>query len=295
MQQPRVSVIVPVYNGAPFLAEAINSALAQSFRDFEIIIVDDGSTDDSAAIADEFARRHPECIRVIRQANGGICPARNAALNAARAELIALLDCDDAWLPHHLSDSVRELDRHPDVGLVHANYSLMDGSSNDLGVVQGRWLKPSPSTWEAIFLRQEHVMCVTAVFRRTLCDQGFDMRFNHLGCEDRDLWLRIAEVANVAYLHDVHARYRLHSNNMSKQIDRMVQARLRLVEKHSASERGKALRSKALAAVHADVAYGWRTEGKFGRALKAYGLAWSHNPWSWRILKGALGAAIARR
>ncbi len=106
---PLVSVIVPVYNGERFLRAALDSALAQTCQDFEIIVIDDGSKDSSGAIADEYAARHPGKFIVIHQANGGLVVARNAGLAVARGRYMALLDADDEWLPHHLAASIEVL------------------------------------------------------------------------------------------------------------------------------------------------------------------------------------------
>ena len=110
---PLVSAIVPVYNGERFLRAALDSALAQTCQDIEIIVIDDGSKDSSGAIADEYAARHPGKFVVIHQPNGGLVVARNAGLAVARGRYVALLDADDEWLPHHLAASVEVLEKSP--------------------------------------------------------------------------------------------------------------------------------------------------------------------------------------
>src|ERR1041384_4450574 len=95
---PSVSIITPAFNTARFVADTLESALAQTFTDFELILVDDGSTDETGSIAERFARRDPR-ISVFHQNNRGISVARNAALAHARGDLVALLDSDDVWLP----------------------------------------------------------------------------------------------------------------------------------------------------------------------------------------------------
>src|SRR5512143_3730544 len=109
--EPLVSVVMPVYNGARYLRQALESALAQTYRPLEIVVVDDGSTDETPAILAEFGTR----IRALRQPNSGSAAARNAALDAARGELIAFLDADDLWLPQKLAVQVEYLREHPDV------------------------------------------------------------------------------------------------------------------------------------------------------------------------------------
>ena len=113
----RVSILIPVYNCAPFIAEAVESLLAQSYQDFEIIVVDDGSTDETAQIL----RRYPR-VQYFSQPHSGISAARNLALNKARGELIAFLDGDDLWKPEKLQMQVSYLDEHPSCQIIFCRY-----------------------------------------------------------------------------------------------------------------------------------------------------------------------------
>jgi glycosyltransferase involved in cell wall biosynthesis len=146
---PMVSIILPVYNGARFLAESLESAVAQTYPHFEIVVMDDGSIDDSAAIAQSFPR-----VRYWYQENAGIAAARNAAMKHAAGELIAFLDHDDLWAANKLELQVKYLQAHPEVGLVLANERLFFSNgytspfwlnhqlmqSDHLGLVPGTWL-----------------------------------------------------------------------------------------------------------------------------------------------------------
>lgn len=149
MSEPLVSVILPVYNGAEFLAESLETAVAQTYRHFEIVVLDDGSTDDSARIAKAFPR-----VRYFYQQNGGIADARNNAIALARGELLAFLDHDDLWAHNKLELQVAYLRQHPDIALALAherlffthgytsefwlNHKLMQ--NDHLGLVPGTWL-----------------------------------------------------------------------------------------------------------------------------------------------------------
>ena len=116
-----VSVITIFLNGEAFIAEAIDSVLAQSFPSFELILVDDGSTDTSSAIARRYAETHPDRVRYIdhpQHANRGMSASRNAGISVARGDLIAFIDADDVWLPDKLQDQVSIIDAHPQIGLV---------------------------------------------------------------------------------------------------------------------------------------------------------------------------------
>lgn len=118
---PRVSAILIFLNGEQFIAEAIESIRAQTYTDWEMILVDDGTTDGATAIARSFAEREPHRIRLIEHpghANRGMSASRNAGINAARGDIIAFLDADDIWLPHRIEAHVAILDQHPEVGVV---------------------------------------------------------------------------------------------------------------------------------------------------------------------------------
>ena len=253
--EPLVSALVPVYNGERFLAEAIESALAQTLQSVEVVVVDDGSSDASGAIADRYAAAHPDRVRVVHQANAGLPLARNAAMSVARGRYFALLDADDAWLPDHLEHAVAVLERDASVGLVHANSFDIDADGVPLPADdEPRWGADEHDAFAAVLLRRQHVVCPTAVFRRSVVEQvgGFDPAFNRLGCEDRDLWLRIAEVSRLVYLDRMQARYRIHGANMSANSERMWRARRLLADKFAARPSGRSLRRRSLAAIDAD-------------------------------------------
>lgn len=127
MVVPRITVVTIFLNGAAYLREAVESVLAQSFTDFELIMVDDGSTDGSTGIAREYATRDPDrCIYIEHpgHANRGMSASRNTGIAAARGQVVAFIDADDVWVPEKLSEQLAILDANPDVGLVAgaANY-----------------------------------------------------------------------------------------------------------------------------------------------------------------------------
>ncbi|MCS6319465.1 MAG: glycosyltransferase family 2 protein, partial [Nitrospira sp.] len=116
---PRVSVVIPTYNCARFLGQTIDSALRQAYRDFEIIVVDDGSTDDTQQVVAGYGKT----IRYVYQANQGASAARNVALSIASGEFIAYLVADDLWIADKLSRQVEYLDAHPACGFLHTEVS----------------------------------------------------------------------------------------------------------------------------------------------------------------------------
>jgi len=295
---PVVSVLMPVYNGERFIAEAIESALAQTLHNIEVVVVDDGSTDSSGAIADRYASAHPQRVRVVHQRNQGLPLARNAAIEAARGRYLALLDADDVWLPHHLADCVAVLERDPTVGLVHADAEDIDADGNRFPADdEARWGRDSRDPYSAVLLRRQHIVCPTAVFRRAVVDQvgAFDAAFNRLGCEDRDMWLRIAEAAGVVYLAGLHARYRIHGSNMSANSERMWRARKLLVEKYGERPRGRPLVRRARAAIDADLGHELAREPAAWPALVAFARALRRDPLRMDAWKGLLRRVLVGR
>lgn len=264
---PLVSVITPVFNGAPWLAESLDSALAQTFPFLEIIVVNDGSTDDSLAIARARARNDGR-IRVIDQDNAGLPSARNRALKMARGAYLALLDADDAWFPNHLELAMQAFECDPDLGLVHANIERVDADGARVGIPVRYWHE-AMDAFDALALRHEHVSCPTAVFSRSAMDTvgGFDPRFTGLGCEDRDLWLRIAARFRIRYIDQVTARYRLHPASMSAASERMALARQMLVAKLAESAQGARLVSQMEAMIDSDLGLGLSQQGCHVQAI----------------------------
>lgn len=294
---PLVSAIIPAFNSGAYLEAAVLSAVNQVYQNVEIIIVDDGSTDGTDQLADDLAARWPARVRVIHQANAGVCAARNAGIAAARGEILAMLDADDEWLPQHVQEAVAVFDADDRVGLVHANNEWIDGAGVVDRVIEGRWpASRAKDPWESMFLRLEHVNCLTAVFRRSALggEPAFDMRFNRLGCEDRDLWLRLAANHRVVYLDKVTARYRRHGDNTTRQTERMLQARLVLIAKHASSDKGRQLAKQALAASYVDSADEYRTSRQFGQALSKALRALVLKPFAVRVWK-AVAAALLRK
>jgi glycosyltransferase involved in cell wall biosynthesis len=291
---PRVTALVPAYNAAAFLEQALDSALAQRYDNFEVVVVNDGSTDDTGAIADRYAAAHPDRIRVVHQRNAGLPAARNAAIAVARGELFALLDSDDVWKPDHLRLAVEAFDANPQLGLVHGNIERIDARGEWIMTCGPRW-RGVRDPYAAIALRLEHVSCPTVVFHRRCIEAvgPFDLQFTGLGCEDRDLWLRIAERFPIRYLDVVTASYRLHGNNMSANHGKMTAARLKLLDKLRASPRGAAIADHVAAMIESDRGLEMHDAGRRRDALVAQFRALRHRPQSLLIWRRAFG--LARR
>ncbi len=203
---PRVSVIIPVFDSATTVAEAVESALAQTYTDFEIIAVDDGSTDASAEVLVRYAPR----IRIVRQPNRGLSAARNVGVGAGEGELLAFLDADDAWLPEYLARMVDALDNCRECVLAYADLLIVDSEGRALDTsIAGARIGHPPELRE-MFERLWPIMPSAVVMRRAAFDQigGFDEQFRGLGYEDVYMWLRARELAPFAYVAEPLVRWR---------------------------------------------------------------------------------------
>jgi glycosyltransferase involved in cell wall biosynthesis len=216
--EPRVSVIMAAYNEERFLAEAVESVLAQDFTDFELLITDDGSTDSTPEVARSFAERHPDRVRVLHgERNQGKPFALNRALAVRRGELIAWLDGDDVMLPSKLARQVQALDANPDAaGCAHDAEMFQSGDGRVIGrfsqVANGRPLRGGGI--ELWFDPTYKMLPSATMIRSSLCPpDGFDERLRFTND-----WLFDIEVfrhGRCVALNDVLVRYRRHSDNFT--------------------------------------------------------------------------------
>lgn len=202
----RVAVIIPVFNGAATVAEAIASVLAQSFRDFELVVVDDGSTDATPAVLERYAG----AIRLIRQANAGISAARNAALRATTSELVALLDCDDVWRPTMLERTVAALDADQSCVLAYTNLAVTDSNGVALDAALVGPATAHAPTLSEMLAQLWPIMPSAVVIRRQALEAigGFAEEFRSYGFEDAWCWLRLREVGRFSYLPEPLVNWR---------------------------------------------------------------------------------------
>lgn len=193
----RVSVIIPVYNGAATLAAAIDSALAQDFTDsFEVIVVNDGSTDDSAAIIDRYRGR----IKAVERENGGLSAARNSGAAQATGEYLAFLDADDRWQRDKLELTVRALDQNPGAVLVYCDAIQVDESGAELSPTFVSPALARAPTMADLLERWWPILPSAAMVRRRTFDQLGGFFAPMRSYEDMDFWLRARELGEFEYV-----------------------------------------------------------------------------------------------
>jgi glycosyltransferase involved in cell wall biosynthesis len=220
---PAVSVVIPLYNKGPYIARALNSVLAQTFQDFEVIVVDDGSTDDGAEVVRSF--EDPR-IRLIQQENRGVSAARNRGIEAARAELVAFLDADDEWLPKFLGTIIRLRKNYPEAGAYGtAYYTVMEdltirvGSLSDY-IPSEPWEGLLPSYFKADALGAPPVSASTVAVPKCILIEMRGFATNVWYGEDTDLWGRIALKYPIAFSWDGRGIYHTEiSNRTCKKIE----------------------------------------------------------------------------
>ena len=213
-RQPVLSVITPAYNVEPYLARCIESVLNQTLRDLELVVVDDGSTDGSAAIIAEFAGRDDR-VRGFRGPNRGVSHARNVAMQHARGRYFAFLDGDDEWEPAFAQTLVRLLDKQPNVAVVTGNALNLGG-----GVLDGRPVRPWPAEPREIrfvdMIEHEDSVFIQSVFRREVYDTigGFNEAL--FRSEDYEFWLRAAAAGFTFLTHpEPLGKYRRRSGSLT--------------------------------------------------------------------------------
>ena len=197
---PLVSVVIPVFNGASFIGRAVDSVLAQTCTDLEIIIVDDGSTDDTPAVLERLSQM-PRVL-CLHQANAGPAQARNVGVQAGKGKYIAFLDCDDIWFPTKLEAQVAILRGKSQPGLVHSNYEVIGPTGK---IIQHAKAGRSQDVFHQVFTGGQAPLLSTTIMSRALLEEvgGFDS--NLWVSEDADLILRLYELTTFECLDQVLA------------------------------------------------------------------------------------------
>jgi glycosyltransferase involved in cell wall biosynthesis len=227
---PRVSVIIPAYNAASFIAATLKSAIDQTFRDFEIIVIDDGSTDETRVIVERYKDSR---VFLISQQNAGPGAARNRGIAVAKGTFIALLDSDDLWEPTYLETMVDFLTPHPETSVVFPD-ALYFGKSKFHGKRFQEVYPPGAPITFAKLVRGASNICYSATLRREIfdCVGPFDEADAIRGTEDFDLWLRVLHAGyRIEPVMKVLVRYRRHASSLSLQGVSSILSVLQALEK----------------------------------------------------------------
>jgi glycosyltransferase involved in cell wall biosynthesis len=280
MTSPTISVVIPTYNTAPLVVEAIDSALAQTLPPLEIVVVDDGSTDDTEARLASYGGR----ITYVRQPNAGVSSARNRGLGLARGEFVAFLDADDAWHPRKLELQADRLRADPGLGMLGTRAYLLPlarGATVDVGDERAPLEEVS---WERLAVK--NYFCASSVtVRRSVLDRVgvFDTALN--GNEDRDLWLRIAAVSRAANLPLDLCGSRPLASSLSRKAGPIQENMLRLLRKLDAADAWagrRDLRRRSYAHTYYSCSYLHHAANNHAESFRTLALSVAWHPWPFR-------------
>lgn len=280
MSSATVSVVIPCYNQGRFLAEAIESVLRQTRPPAELVVVDDGSTDETAAVA----RRYPG-VRYVRQRNQGLASSRNAGLRRTGGEYLVFLDADDRLRPDALEVGARELDAHPEAALAWGRCVRIDE--------HGRQLPTAPppivvgDAYEALLRNNFLWTPAVVMFRRSMCAPL--MRFNPAvdASADYELHLRIARAFPIHGHAATVAEYRLHGASMSRNASLMLVSTMEVLR----AQRPYVMRRRSYRRAYEQARRSWRAH--YGEQLIEQLARQARNPRRW-LEAGAIIAVLAR-
>lgn len=270
MGSPLVSVVIPAYNHGAYLEDTIASALAQSWRDFEIVVVDDGSSDNTREVVASFG----DAVRYVWQQNRGMAGARNTGIREARGEIISFLDDDDLWKPSHLSQALAALHGRPAAAACHTGWQIIDSAGVRLPQLSTRTVPPE-QLCDALLDGGFFPPCSVTV--RRFCFERLGMFDENLqGYADWDMWLRVSGVYPFLGIPMVSVFYRVHGGGLSSNIDHMFTDSMKAVGKHFGPLEGdpatwprERRRGYAMAYLNAALAYFQRDDLDHGRSYLA--------------------------
>jgi glycosyltransferase involved in cell wall biosynthesis len=285
-----VSVVIATYNMGQYLPQAVESVLAQTYKNLEVQIVDDGSTDNTPEVVTRW-RAHPR-VRVHRQENAGQARAKNQGVALARGGLIAFLDADDVWLPAKLERQIGLFRGRPEVGVVYSDYECMDGSGDKLQ----KGVTPMRRGWVTGALLIENFVCYSAGVVRSECLRRVGAFDETLGMGiDYDLWLRLSAHHQFDFVPEITVRYRIWAGQMSKNYRKRYQSAIRIMSSFLEHHPGIVEERVARTAwAHTYCGRGDMTlwqEQNWTAALKDYLRALSFVPWypaAWRAIARSL-------
>lgn len=294
----KVSVIIPAYNAEKYIADTLRSVFDQSYHNYEVIVVDDGSKDGTLQLLKSYSPK----IKVFGKSNGGPASARNLAINNSDGELIAFLDSDDLWLGNKLEEQVRFLCENPAVGLVYGEALMIGQDDNGVATERKIGFTESPSFCKLLY--GDFIPNSTVVIRRSCIEKVglLDESEELIAAEDYEYWLRIAKLFPIAGMPCPLAYYRVRDGSLmgdGKDINKGLALILAVIRRLEArypqmwAECGVD-RSLLLARLHVRAGFAWKNRGEWSRCfLKfAHALKQSFKP---RVFRWIVAATVLKR
>ncbi|MEX0729846.1 MAG: glycosyltransferase [Aquisalimonadaceae bacterium] len=283
--EPLITVITPTFNRADYLGQAIESVLAQTWPHFELLVVDDGSTDDTATLMERYLP--DKRIQYFRQENQGQSVARNLALSHAKGEFVCFLDSDNAWLPEKLEISLRAFEDNPDVDIIYGDAITIDETGAEISREN---MKRHSGRIVPQMLRDNCVSMNTAMTRRRCFDERGGMSGRRRVADDYDLWLRFSAYYRFLYIPEYLAYYRVMADQISSDKTRRFDTNEAILRDFLAEHGDRVTPAEArMGWCHFHTRKGryLASEGRRGEALACYARALRHNPVArppWRAL-----------
>jgi len=287
MKEELVSIIVPIYNGADYLEQGLKSVLWQTYRQWECILVDDGSTDDTPMVCERFVAQDSR-FRYYRQANAGVAAARNAGLERIRGEFIQFLDDDDIIPERRFESCVAYLKQYPDINVVYTDYVCHQHSR---GFVRGlRAQMPAKDPFLALLFELNITFAILThswFFRREVFDSvRFDQSLGNQG-EDQECWVRIAENdAKFGYLDEVLAIYRFTPTSLASDESLLLRRKIDVLQRYATHPKVVDHREDFRSAVHylrERLAIGYFMKKSFGAGLSVVRVQWPESGWHGKV------------
>ena len=295
---PKVTVVIPAYNTEAYLAETLQSVFAQTFRDYEVIVVDDGSTDGTLPTARRFEPR----VKVLSKPNGGPASARNLAIRQSDSEYIAFLDSDDLWVDDKLVEQVMYLDNNPQIGLVYGEALMFKRDGGAKQTISKIGYTGDPTFRQLLY--GDFIPNSTVMIRRTCIDKvgQLDESRELLGVEDYEYWMRIARSFPIAGMPRPLAYYRIRPGNLfgdGRNIDKGLSyslAALRAVESYYPEMwREHGVDPNLLfARLYVRAGFAWKQHGEWAACLHKFreALSYSRNP---RVFRWLVAATLLQK
>jgi glycosyltransferase involved in cell wall biosynthesis len=294
--KPKVSVVIPAYNSENLIAETIESVFNQTYQNYEIIAVDDGSTDGTLNVL----RRYTPRVKVLTKQNGGPASARNLAIQNSSGEYIAFLDNDDLWVEGKLEEQVAFLDSHTDIGLLFSEALMFSQENGERRILRKIGYTVDPTFYLLLF--GNFIPSCTVVIRRACVDKVGLLNESLIGTDDYEYWMRIARAFPMAAIPKPLAYYRIHEGNylgdgrhIEKELS-LTLAAIYEIEKLFPKmwQECGVDRDLLLARLHIRAGFAWKLRGDWSNCLRKYLEALSYSI-KLRVFRWLVAATILKR
>jgi len=275
MDQPLTTVGVALYNHERYIVECLQSIIEQTYQPIELIVIDDGSTDDSYAVAKKYleSQQANKNYTIRSRPNQGICHTLNEIANAATGDYISYIGSDDYWMNDKIADQAHYLSTHPEVALVHSCSIRVDENGTEIGKLNYPNKLKEGRLFEALVTNKAKINTTSHLYRTSVFDKigHYDPRFKF---EDTDFWLRLSKEHQVGFINKEHCAYRWHGENYSKTENQLQFYADELIAIYRKNVSDTKLLKRVLRKIHARSFKMALRSGKYTRAVQELKKFW---------------------